>query len=131
MTTLAYAGRAARLLATTTMLAAALTGLAFAHHGWSWADAGQIELTGIITSITIAPPHPIIEVDADGEMWTVELGNPTNTERAGFVEGSAEIGQEIVALGNRASDGALRMKAVRITVNGNTFDIYPERIPAS
>lgn len=131
MTTLAYAGRAARLLATTTMLAAGLTGLAFAHHGWSWADAGQIELTGIITSITIAPPHPIIEVDADGEMWTVELGNPTNTERAGFVEGSAEIGQEIVALGNRASDGALRMKAVRITVNGNTFDIYPERIPAS
>lgn len=131
MTTLAYAGRAARLLATTTMLAAGLTGLAFAHHGWSWADAGQIELTGIITSITIAPPHPIIEVDAEGEMWTVELGNPTNTERAGFVEGSAEIGQEIVALGNRASDGALRMKAVRITVNGNTFDIYPERIPAS
>ena len=131
MTTLAYAGRAARLLATTTMLAAGLTGLAFAHHGWSWADAGQIELTGIITSITIAPPHPVIEVDAEGEIWTVELGNPTNTQRAGFVEGSAEIGQEIVALGNRASDGALRMKAVRITVNGNTFDIYPERIPAS
>lgn len=131
MTTLAYAGRTARLLATTTMLAAGLTGLAFAHHGWSWADAGQIELTGIITSITIAPPHPIIEVDADGEMWTVELGNPGNTERAGFVEGSAEVGQEIIALGNRASDGELRMKAVRITVNGNTFDIYPERIPAN
>lgn len=51
--------------------------------------------------------------------------------RAWFVEGSDEVGQEIIALGNRASDGELRMKAVRITVNNNTFDIYPERIPAN
>ena len=130
MTTLAYAGRAARLLATTTMLAAGLTGLAFAHHGWSWADAGQIELTGIITSITIAPPHPIIEVDAEGEIWTVELGNPSATERAGFVEGVADVGQEIVVLGNRDADGATRMKAVRITIEGTVYDIYPERIPS-
>ena len=131
MTTLKVAGRTTRILAAAGILTAGFTGLAFAHHGWTWAEAGQIELTGIITSITIAPPHPIIEVDADGEMWTVELGNPANTARAGFVEGSAEIGQEIVALGNRALDGELRLKAVRITVNGKTFDIYPERIPTS
>lgn len=131
MTTLKVAGRTTRMLAAAVILAGGFTGLAFAHHGWTWAEAGQIELTGIITSITIAPPHPIIEVDADGELWTVELGNPTNTARAGFVEGSAEIGQEIVALGNRALDGEPRMKAVRITVNGKTFDIYPERIPAN
>ncbi len=130
MTALGKAGRTAGVVAATAIVATALTGLAFAHHGWSWADAEHIELTGIITSITIAPPHPIIEVDADGEMWVVELGNPTNTARSGFVEGSAEVGQEITALGNRASDGELRMKAVRITVNGRTYDIYPERIPA-
>lgn len=130
MTVNAVAGRTARMLAATTLFAAGLTGLAFAHHGWTWADAGQIELTGIIASITIAPPHPIIEVDAEGEMWTVELGNPNQTARSGFVEGSAEVGQEIVVLGNRASDGALRMKAVRITVEGQVFDIYPDRIPA-
>ena len=120
---------AACSLTAATVVLVALTGAAFAHHGWSWADAGQIELTGTIASITIAPPHPVIEVDADGEMWIVELGNPSATERAGFVEGSAEVGQEIVALGNRASDGELRMKAVRITVEGQVFDIYPERIP--
>lgn len=131
MTTLTALGKAARTLAATATLAIGLTGIAFAHHGWTWADAGQIELTGIIASITIAPPHPIIEVDAEGERWTVELGNPTLTERSGFVEGSAEVGQEIVALGNRASDGALRMKAVRITVEGKVFDIYPDRIPAN
>lgn len=128
MSSLASPGRPARLLAATALFAAGLTVAAFAHHGWSWADDGQIQLTGIIASITIAPPHPIIEVDADGEMWTVELGNPAQTERSGFVEGSAEPGQEIVVLGNRASDGATRMKAVRITIEGEVFDIYPERI---
>lgn len=123
-------GRRVVLGSALALAAVGLAGSAFAHHGWSWAEAGMIELTGIITSITIAPPHPIIEVDAEGEMWTVELGNPTGTQRAGFVEGSAEVGQEIVALGNRDAGGANRMKAVRITVDGTVFDIYPERIPA-
>lgn len=107
-----------------------LTGASFAHHGWSWAEAGMIELTGTVTGITIAPPHPVIEVDADGEMWTVELGNPSQTRRSGFVEGSAEIGQEITALGNRDTDGSTRMKAVRITIGGTVYDLYPERIPS-
>ena len=90
----------------------------------------MIELTGTITSITIAPPHPVIEVEADGEIWTVELGNPSATERAGFVEGAAAVGQEIVALGNRDAGGSTRMKAVRITIEGTVYDIYPERIPS-
>jgi Family of unknown function (DUF6152) len=131
MTTLQGARRAASIIAVTTLLVAGTTGLSFAHHGWDWADAKPTELSGIITSITIAPPHPVIEIHADGQMWTVELGNPALTERSGFVEGSAEVGQEITVLGNRAGDGALRMKAVRVTVNGRTYDIYPDRIPAN
>ena len=131
MPTLQGARRAARIVAATTLLVAGTTGLAFAHHGWDWADAEPTELSGTITSVTIAPPHPVIEVDADGQTWTIELGNPALTERSGFVEGSAEEGQEITVLGNRASDGALRMKAVQITVNGQTYDIYPDRIPAN
>lgn len=123
-------GRRSLLIGGAMLAAASLAGTALAHHGWSWAEAGMIELTGTITSITIAPPHPIIEVDAEGEIWTVELGNPGLTERSGFVEGVAEPGQEIVALGNRAEDGTARMKAVRITIGDKVYDIYPDRIPA-
>jgi hypothetical protein len=118
------------LMATVLALGAAGATSALAHHGWSWAEAGMIELTGTIASITIAPPHPVIEVDADGKIWTVELGNPSATARAGFVEGAAAVGQEIVVLGNRGADGSPRMKAVRITVEGTVYDIYPERIPS-
>jgi len=107
-----------------------LAASAYAHHGWSWAEADQIELEGTIREITIAPPHPTLEVETEDDgMWHVELGNPRNTERSGFVEGAAKIGDPITVLGNRSLDrNEKRMKAVRITVSGKVYDIYPERI---
>ncbi|HEY8611002.1 MAG TPA: DUF6152 family protein [Roseomonas sp.] len=101
-----------------------------AHHGWSWAEAEQIELTGTIREVTIAPPHPTLRVETANEgVWTVELGNPSQTSRAGFVEGVAGPGDRIVALGNRSENrNERRMKAVRVTVRDRRFDIYPERI---
>lgn len=103
---------------------------ALAHHGWGWAEEEQSELTGTIRKVVIAPPHPSLDVEtASDGMWKVELGNPRNTARSGFVEGSAKPGDEIVVLGNRSLDkNEKRMKAVRITVEGKVFDIYPERI---
>ncbi|MGK9050339.1 DUF6152 family protein [Neorhizobium petrolearium] len=118
----------ARILAGTA-IAAAVAGSAAAHHGWSWAEADQVELRGTIHSISFAPPHPTLEVRAEGGVWRVELGNPNQTQRSGFVEGQAKVGDEIVATGNRSEDrNERRMKAVRIVVAGKTFDIYPERI---
>lgn len=109
---------------------ALLAPAAIAHHGWDWAESGQVELAGTIQEIYIGPPHPTLQVTtADGTVWTVELGNPRQTQRSGFVEGVAAVGDEILALGNRSLDPAeLRMKAVRITVAGETYDIYPDRI---
>lgn len=103
---------------------------AAAHHGWSWAEADQIELKGVIRDIFIGPPHPTLDVaTANDGLWRIELANLNQTKRAGFVEGSAKIGDEVVALGNRSTDPKeKRMKAVRITVSGKTYDIYPERI---
>lgn len=106
---------------------------ASAHHGWSWADSEQIQLKGTVKSVQIAPPHPTLEIEtAQDGVWRVELGNPSQTQRAGFVEGSAKAGDEITATGNRARDHAeKRMKAVQVTVGGKTYDIYPDRIQKS
>jgi hypothetical protein len=107
-------------------------GDAQAHHGWAWAEDKLSRLTGTIRQIQIAPPHPILMVeDATGTLWTVELGNPGRTQRSGFVEGVAAIGDQVEVLGNRSTDAAAaRMKAVRITIAGRNYDMYPERIPA-
>ena len=118
----------------TTCLAAAtafVTTAALAHHGWSWAEDQLTRLTGTITEITIAPPHPTLLVeDAQGTVWTVELGNPGRTRRACFVEGTAAPGAEVEVLGNRDQDTSKALiKAVRITIDGRNFDFYPERIP--
>ena len=109
--------------------AALAAGGAQAHHGWSWAEGEQMELTGTIREVTIAPPHPTLRVEGPDGIWTVELGNPSQTQRAGFVEGVARPGDRVVARGNRSQDRAeRRMKAVRLTLGDRRFDIYPERI---
>ncbi|MGG5887287.1 DUF6152 family protein [Falsiroseomonas sp. HC035] len=111
-------------------LAATVTaGGAAAHHGWSWAEGDQGELTGTIREIYIGAPHPTLRVEANGQLWIVELGNPRQTAAAGFNAESARAGDEVRALGNssRSSDER-RMKAVRVTVRERTYDIYPERI---
>jgi hypothetical protein len=105
---------------------------ALAHHGWSWAEDQQMELKGTIQKISMAPPHPTLMVAADGAVWRVELGNPTLTARSGFNAKTAKPGDAIVVLGNRHKDKKqMHMKAVRITIAGRNYDIYPERIQAA
>lgn len=106
-----------------------LAGAAVAHHGWSWAEADQINLTGKITAISFAPPHPTLELETAEGGWRIELGNPTLTQRSGFVEGVVKIGDEITVRGNRSLDPEeKRLKAVRVIVGGKNYDIYPNRI---
>lgn len=103
---------------------------AAAHHGWSWAVDEQSELQGTIVGISMAPPHPTLRVRAtDGVVWQVDLGNPTQTERSGFTGTSGKVGDAVTVLGNRHKDKSrMHMKAVRITLAGKNFDMYPERI---
>ncbi|MDR6756072.1 hypothetical protein J2Y48_001362 [Mycoplana sp. BE70] len=117
-------------IAATIAITALSATVALAHHGWSWAEEEQTELTGIVRAVVIAPPHPTLDVEtASDGLWKVELGNPRQNQRSGFVEGSAKPGDQVVVLGNRSLDrDEKRMKAVRITVEGKVFDIYPDRI---
>jgi len=115
------------LLLTGGLLAASLP--AFAHHGWSWAEDQQSEVSGTIKDIYIGPPHPRLQVEAADGTWTVELGNPNQTQRAGFVEGSAKNGDPITVTGNKPAEGnEKRIKAVKINAGGKDFVFYPERV---
>lgn len=112
-------------------IAAALAaGTATAHHGWSWAEGEQTTLQGTVRTVSMAPPHPMLQVAAgDGALWQVDLGNPSQTQRSGFTESTAKAGDAITVLGNRNLDASKKhMKAVRITVAGRDYDMYPERI---
>ncbi|WP_372621709.1 DUF6152 family protein [Falsiroseomonas sp.] len=120
-------------------VAAGLLGLtlgssgALAHHGFSWAEGEQTTLRGTIREVYVGQPHPTLRVETpDDGLWLVELSNPRQTARSGFSAESASAGDEVVAIGNRsATRGERRMKAVRLTVRGRTYDIYPNRIRGS
>lgn len=101
---------------------------ALAHHGWRWTDDGEFELSGIVTAAQLGNPHGLLTVDAAGEIWTVEVGQPWRNEQAGVTDAMLAPGAEIVARGHRSANPEERvMKAERLILNGVTHDLYPDR----
>jgi hypothetical protein len=71
----------------------------------------------------------VLSVEASDGLWTVELAPPSRTRAAGFDENAAKVGDSVTLLGNRSKDPTeKRMKAVRVTVNGKSYDVYPDRV---
>ena len=103
-------------------------GAALAHHGWAWTTGGNLELTGVIAQARLGNPHGLLEVDVEGERWTVEVGQPWRNERAGLKDGDLAPGVEIRAVGEPAADAAdRRLKAERLFIGGQEYQLYPER----
>lgn len=115
--------------AATTFLSLAGTA-ALAHHGWTWAEDEQTEMTGTLREIYVGPPHPRLQIDTEDDgQWRVDLGNPNQTDRAGFTEDSASAGDAIVVRGHRSrNDSEKLIKAVRISVEGEEYTFYPDRV---
>lgn len=101
---------------------------ASAHHGWSWTTGGNISLTGIIREVRLGNPHGVLKVDAEGEIWTVEVGQPWRNERAGLRDGDLAEGVEIRIEGEPSADVSQKlMKAERLFIGERRFDLYPDR----
>jgi hypothetical protein len=103
-------------------------GAALAHHGWVWTTGGNIELTGIIRSVRLGNPHGVIEVDAEGEVWTVEVGQPWRNERAGLKDGDLAQGVEIRIVGEPSADTEKKLlKAEKLWLGDREYVLYPDR----
>jgi hypothetical protein len=101
---------------------------AFAHHGWAWSTGGNYELTGTITESKLGNPHGILKVEVNGEIWTVEVGQPWRNERAGLTDEDYAPGKEIRFIGEPSSDESERLlKAERVYINDREYELYPDR----
>lgn len=110
-------------------LALAAIAPAAAHHGWSWAEEEFSELTGTIRSVFVGNPHARIELEVDGDIWSVELAPPAATARAGLTDDAVSTGEEATVVGHRSLDANERVfKAVRVVVGDQTYDVYPRRL---
>ncbi|TFF22981.1 hypothetical protein E3C22_11065 [Jiella endophytica] len=109
-------------------VALAMPAAAIAHHGWGWTEDQESRLEGVIKAVSFGNPHSHLEIEAEDGVWEVDLAPPYASERAGFVEGVAKIGDRASFTGHRSKDaGEKRFKAETITVNGKTYDVYPRR----
>ncbi len=102
---------------------------ALAHHGWRWTSSGEFELTGIITEARLGNPHGLLTIDAEGEIWTAEVGQPWRNERAGLTDAMLSPGTEVTILGERHADPEqLVVKAEVVVIGGTEHVLYPDRV---
>ncbi|WP_022728637.1 DUF6152 family protein [Fodinicurvata sediminis] len=102
--------------------------LAWAHHGWSWAEEENSELTGVVESTSLGNPHGTVTLMVEGEAWEVEVGQPWRNERAGLSEENLSKGAEVTVQGHRSKDAnERRLKAERVIIDGEVHDLYPGR----
>jgi hypothetical protein len=120
-------GRLGALLLT---LALAAPLPAAAHHGWGGYSDTQSQITGaLVGAVKVNNPHATAQIrTADGQVWDVVLAPPSRTERAGLTTDVIPAGAQVTAHGHRHRDAKkLEIKTERLTWNGRTFDVYPDR----
>ena len=104
------------------------TSIGYAHHGWRWTTGNNIELTGIIASVSLGNPHGVLQVDAEGEIWMVEVGQPWRNAEAGVKDGDLVEGVEIRVIGEPSADiSDKRVKAERFYLGEREYILYPRR----
>lgn len=120
-------GQIRRSLGAAAIVAAISGGTALAHHGWAWTSPEPFVLNGTIADIYIGNPHVTLGVETAEGLWHVDLAPLIRTTDAGFGQASAAIGDAVTLYGHRSTMDELAMKAVRVVVNGVTYDVYPDR----
>jgi hypothetical protein len=119
----------ARLLSAV-VSALALSALpAAAHHGWGGNGTSEFEIAGTVhTGVSLAGPHATMKIRVQGQVWDITLAPPARTGRAGLVEGVIPVGAPVTIHGHRNSDPKrFEVKTERVTWNGRTFNVYPDR----
>ena len=99
-----------------------------AHHGWGWATDEEFEITGRITKVRLGNPHGEITLDVENESWIVEVGQPWRNESAGLTTELLHVGRTVTVHGHRsAKEGERLVKAERLVIDGNDYNLYPDR----
>lgn len=102
---------------------------AAAHHGWGGNGQDEFELTGTVEQVvSLAGPHATMKVRAQGQVWDITLAPPARTQAAGLTDKVIPVGAQVKIHGHRNSDPKrFEIKTERVTWNGKTFNVYPNR----
>lgn len=113
----------------TRTLAAALAALgiataAYAHHGWSEYDTGQVlNVSGTILESGYEHPHGHIRLETPGKVWLVVLAPPSRMEYRGLPTSMLKKGATAAVVGYPNRNKPEEMRAERITIGGKTVEL--------
>jgi hypothetical protein len=103
---------------------------ALAHHGWGGNEDKEFELSGTVTTgVSLSGPHATMKIKDDkGQVWDLTLAPPARTSESGLKEGTIPVGATVAIHGHRNKDPKkFEVKTERVTWNGKTFNVYPDR----
>ena len=108
---------------------AVLSAPVLAHHGWGGQSNEESTLTGTLAApVSLAGPHATMKVKSEGQVWDVTLAPGARTANAGLKEGVIPVGAQVTVHGHRSKDPKkFEVKTERVTWNGKTFNVYPDR----
>ncbi len=76
----------------------------------------------------ISGPHATMQIKVAGQVWDLTLAPPARTTRAGLKSGVIPVGATVLIHGHRHVDPKrFEVKTERVTWNGKTFNVYPDR----
>jgi hypothetical protein len=103
---------------------------ALAHHGWGGYLDAEFEISGVVEMpVSLVGPHATMTIKgADGHQWLLTLAPPPRTSAAGLKDGMIVAGTKVTAHGHRHKDNSrYEVKTERLTVDGKTYNVYPDR----
>lgn len=106
------------------VLGAAWAGDAAAHHGWSQYDSNEtLELTGEVQEASFDNPHATMRFEADGRTWLVILAPPSRMTARGLTDEILKPGATVTVVGHPHRSDSEEMRAERVTVDGEAFEM--------
>ena len=114
------------MIRTATYVAAVafLSGAALAHHGWGSYDAAKpVTVAGPIVTSKFENPHATITVRGTDKVWTVTLAPTSRMSSRGATDKVIAVGNNVSAYGYPSTVEKDEMRAERITVDGNTYEM--------
>lgn len=99
---------------------------------WAEFKPTDTQLDGVIIDANLDSADPTLKVRGpDGRNWTVELADRRRNQSLGLTRAALLPGDAVHVVGRRTQRfGEQRIKALRLTVEGQSFELFPELEPA-
>ncbi len=106
------------------LVAAGLSGGAWAHHGWASYDASkQQKVTGTVAELKWEQPHAILWVTKDGKRLEVWLSPLQRMVDRGLNKEALAVGKSVTVDAQPSTTAGGEWKAQSIAVDGKLYDL--------